>query len=436
MKPNILHNLTRHCPICTNATGEILHTQRFVLPEGHPQAPSYDVVCCAECGFVFADTPTSQRDYEEYYTKFSRYTNSKASIGGGELAWDAGRLQHAAVDIARIVPDKRARIADIGCVGGGLLRTLHRLGYTNLCGIDPAPSCVEQTRQAPGIDAFVGSLSQIPAEAGPFDCAILSHVLEHVRDLRPALTYLRQFLNPGACIYVEVPDSLRYASFMLAPFQEFSTEHLNYFSLTSMTNLLHQCGFVPISSGTKVFLLAPNGAQPALFMFATPSASTPSIKKEEELKRYLENYITISRRMMDEIDVHLRRVLTQTPEVLVWGTGQLGLKLAAETALADAEIVAFVDSNPIYQGMCLRGRPILAPDQIEPGTTPIIIASFLHYHAICEDIRQLGLPNPVIALQTQTKTQAECIAELEITLRDRGFEYTNAIAFARSHEDN
>jgi len=403
MSMMILKSVTRVCPICGSTIGEVLHTQKFVLPEGHPLAEGYDVVCCVRCGFAYADTTASQRDYDEFYSRWSQYTDNKTSTGGGESAWDAERSQNTAIDIARVVPNKGARIVDIGCANGGLLHDLYQLGYTNLCGIDPAPACVAQTAQVPGVDAYCGSLSQIPREAGPFDCLILSHVLEHVRDLQPALAYLRRFLKPDVCLYVETPDATRYADFVFAPFQDFNTEHINHFSLVSVANLLRRCGFTPTTSDTKVILSAPNMPYPALFMFATlsagVSASTPSLQKEEVLKARLIDYITISHWVMDEIDAHLQRVLAQTPEVLVWGTGQLVMKLLVETALSNGEIIAFVDSNPINQGRFLRGIPILAPSKVKPSTHPIIVASILHYRAIVENIRQLGLPNPVIALR-------------------------------------
>jgi len=399
-----LKSVARPCPICDGLIGEVLHTQKFVLPEGHPLAAGYDVVCCVHCGFAYADTTASQRDYDEFYSRQSKYSDNKTSTGGGESPWDSQRLRDTAAAITRVIPHKHARIGDIGCANGGLLRALHQFGYTNLCGIDPAPACVAQTAQVPGVDAYCGSLSQIPTEAGPFDCLILSHVLEHVRDLQPALAYLQQFLKPDACLYVETPDATRYADFVFAPFQDFNTEHINHFSLVSMANLLRRCGFTPTTSDTKVILSAPGMPYPALFMFATlsanVSASTPSWQKEEVLKARLIDYITISHQVMEEIDAHLQRVLAQTPEVLVWGTGQLLMKLLAETALSNARIVAFVDSNPINQGKSLRGIPVLAPSQVKPSTHPIIVASILHHGAIIENIRQLGLPNPVIALRS------------------------------------
>jgi len=40
----------RNCPICQEENGEILHTQNFVLPEGHPLSNGYDILCCDQEG--------------------------------------------------------------------------------------------------------------------------------------------------------------------------------------------------------------------------------------------------------------------------------------------------------------------------------------------------------------------------------------------------
>lgn len=74
------------------------------------------------------------------------------------------------------------------------------------------------------------------------------------------------------------------------------------------------------------------------------------------------------------------------------------MKLLAETSLASAQIVAFVDGNPVNQGQILRGVPILAPEEIEDLKDPIMVASKLHQQAIVNRIRQLELSNKVVLL--------------------------------------
>jgi hypothetical protein len=113
----------------------------------------------------------------------------------------------------------------------------------------------------------------------------------------------------------------------------------------------------------------------------------------------MERYIDESRAMMQEIDQHLRSVLASSTEVIIWGTGQLTMKLLCDTALKDAKVVAFVDGNPVHVGKTLRGVPIIFPDQLENQKAPIILATLLHTQGIRNRITALGLTNPVVTLR-------------------------------------
>jgi C4-type Zn-finger protein len=67
----------RNCPICQEENGEILHTQNFVLPEGHPISTGCDMLCCNRCSFVYADTKVSQKGYDIFYSQLSKYEDKK-----------------------------------------------------------------------------------------------------------------------------------------------------------------------------------------------------------------------------------------------------------------------------------------------------------------------------------------------------------------------
>jgi hypothetical protein len=102
--------------------------------------------------------------------------------------------------------------------------------------------------------------------------------------------------------------------------------------------------------------------------------------------------------MMEAIDKKIHGVLAENSGVIVWGTGQLAMKLLGETCLAQAQVAAFVDGNPINQGKLLKGSPILAPAQIQGSKLPIIVTSIIQGQTIAKVIRQLNLPNPVVLL--------------------------------------
>ena len=392
----------RACPICDGRHGDTLHSQRFVLSDDKALASSSAIVACTRCGAAFADTAVTQQQYNELYAQRSRYAAGPAAHATDHDR-DTARFKDMAAAIACVVPETSTRIADIGCANGQMLAALAARGYTNLIGIDPSPGCVAQAGSIAGVGAYVGSLSEIPARAAPFEVVILSHVLEHVRDLKPALGYLKAFMSAGALLYVEVPDASRYAEFAWSPFQDFNTEHINHFSLVSLANLLRQCGFDPVASGAKDILSAPGMPYPAIYWFGRlDPAGTPAIERDTALPDRLREYVRVSERLMVSIDSRLAEHLGGGRRAVVWGTGELTAKLLADTSLGRANVVAFVDGNPVNQGRTLRGLPILAPRDLPSGDDVIVVASILHHDSIVGAIRDLGLRNPVLGLVKDT----------------------------------
>jgi SAM-dependent methyltransferase len=391
----------RACPVCVATSVSPVRYQRFILAENHPLANGYEVVCCDRCGFIYADSGVTQKDYDRFYESLSKYEDKKIGTGGGETTSDANRLDETAACIAGVTADPKARILDIGCANGGLLLRLKNLGFANVCGFDLPQGCVDHTRKL-GIEAHIGSVTQHPPEAGKFDVIILSHVMEHLRDVREAIQGVEKLLREKGRIYIEVPDAAEYASHVVAPFQDFNTEHINHFSMQGMQNLMGQLGFTRGAAGQKVFESSPGMPYPAHWAFWSKAAAnaTYEIRKDDDLLIRIKTYIQRSQEMMDRMDVRLKKALAKSPEVIVWGTGQLAMKLLVETSLAQAKIVAFVDGNPVNVGKKLKGIEIKAPGAIAGLSQPIVITTTLHQKAIAERIRnELRLRNEIVFLE-------------------------------------
>ena len=113
---------------------------------------------------------------------------------------------------------------------------------------------------------------------------------------------------------------------------------------------------------------------------------------------------TCLERIKTERDVITKLVESQTP-ILVWGIGTLCQRLLASTPLKNARIVAFVDSNPHYQGSLLIGKPVLAPSTLPGRTEPILILSWGFFDEIRKQIRKdLALNNEIIRIDRASPT--------------------------------
>lgn len=398
----VSQKLHRVCPICAHQTGEFLRRQEFVLTAGHPLGSGYDVVACDRCGFVFADTRATNDDYERFYAEFSKYDDAQTATGGGQTPTDWARIQETAVQIADWEPNRQTAILDAGCATGGILHALKLLGFENVRGLDPSPSSAVFADREFGIEIVTGSLLA-PPEIGPFGGVIVSHVLEHILDLPTAARQLANLVLPNGWLYAEVPDAARYPDFIVAPFQDFNAEHINHFGLSALDNLMAPHGLRRHAFGHKTMFSAPNSPYPALWAFyRRENPAPPVFARDEELVAQIHEYIARSQAILDDWDARLQAALARHEKIIVWGAGQLTLRLLAETCLSKAQIECFVDANPLQQGKTLKGAPIVAPDFIKGQTEPILVASTIHQAAIVKQIREeLRLENELILLREE-----------------------------------
>lgn len=376
--------------------------------DDYPLPPSFEVVLCSDCGMVYNRNSATQKDYDNFYTRFSVHQTPAESADGDIPVWEVSRLQNLTDIAVHCTRSAEDRILDVGCSSGGLLKNLASRGFSRLAGVDPSPVCVEHVRSK-GIKAYQGGVSDLPQGVGEFDLVTLTGVLEHIEDVHATIASLVRLCSPDGKILLEVPDAVRYADFLHSPFQDFNTEHINHFSIESLCNLMQQFG-MKLFSEQRVEISGPSGLQlPCLIgVFERVKAGpirSPWISNDS-FRQSIQRYVNGSCQMMERLNQQVLKTLSASSQVIVWGTGQLAMKMLADTALKDATIVAFVDANPIHSGRQIGGVPILLPRDIPAGNWPIIVTSLLHADGILKVIRNLGIRNPVIVLQAQEQLQS------------------------------
>jgi SAM-dependent methyltransferase len=394
-----LNGLARPCPACEGERHTLLFKQRFDAMSGGSLLEGYDVVSCRDCGFCFASRIPEQEKFDWYYQEMSKYEN--APQGGRQSAYDAQRLTTIAEQVAEWCPNRQARVLEIGCGTGGLLAILKQLGYQNVCGMDPSTACAGLAKALYDIVVTPGTLSALSPGLGQFDLVILAGVLEHVRDLDTGVAALTGLLTTNGRLFIGVPDASRYTHGEDAPYQEFSVEHINFFGPGSLSNLMAKHGFVNTGCRQELVEFSHRTVTPAFNALFEKRQVVDKVEPDLVTPRELAAYVEQCSLSHESICVTIDRLVLSDRPFVVWGTGAHTLRLLAVSRLSAGKIVAFVDSNPRYQGKRLHDAPIIAPSDLAalPAEYPILISSRVYQREIGRAIREsLHLPNEIVTL--------------------------------------
>jgi len=391
--------MTRPCAVCGARSSLPIYRQRFAMPSEHGVHAGYDVVACARCGFAFADDTPDQGYLDAYYREMAKKSALLERRGFTEPEY---LVRTHGVSLRHVVPHVRPgdRVLDVGCYTGNLLAMLRdAVPGVRVTGLDPSALAARVAREHHGVDVRVGSLFDDLSDLGEFDVVLLTHVLEHVVDLRPFLARLLTLLADGGRLCVEVPDAN--AFFLTAdqddpigvehkdPFLQFSVEHVNYFTAASLENLMRANGFAPLALARDVSTVA---------MIASAWTRAPFVR-DEAGPAALRRYVDDCRALLEPIVATVDALAARGVPVIVWGAGAHTQRLLASGVFDRLAIRCYVDSDPGYHGATLGCVPIAAPETLRahPDAT-VLISSQMYEDEIERQIRAAGYPNDVVTL--------------------------------------
>ncbi len=270
--------------------------------------------------------------------------------------------------IARGLP-LRAKIFELGVAEGVLARAVREA-----CDVARYDG-IELSERTAGASEVTDTLFKVPLEAiadkerlryAPYDLVIMSHVLEHIRDLNGTIAMLRSLTGETGRLFIEVPNRAGHPAVDL----DQNWLHYHSFSATSLVMLLRRHGYDVLQAQTGAFhnprypdslrVLAAAGRPPN-------AAHRPFISDE------------LRRRGIDR--------------VAVWGAGLQTFELLLP--YIDREIIAcFIDSGPAKHGTVIAGKPVVAPEQLAAQSgTDVLINSIDYEREIRERIERDFAPN-------------------------------------------
>ncbi|MCX7002587.1 MAG: class I SAM-dependent methyltransferase [bacterium] len=204
------------CEICDNVTANVRYKAREMMFGMYDDFTYFE---CGACGCLQLATPPADMGCyypPSYYSlsgsKMARVANWLRDEYAYTKTGILGRMVFALFPKFGLQTIKQqqwpqsARILDVGCGTGAILRVLARHGYQYLHGIDPYLAQ----------DITVSSTLRIEKRAldtmtGDWDVIMFNHSLEHISAQVETLRHACRLLAPGGVCFVRIPTASSFA---------------------------------------------------------------------------------------------------------------------------------------------------------------------------------------------------------------------------------
>jgi len=252
---------------------------------------------------------------------------------------------------------KDSTILEVGSNDGSFLADLVKRGYSNVHGLEPAGDAVAAAEQR-GVKTRRGYFTprvaqELAATIGPCDLLISRQVLEHVTNLQEFATAMRAILRPGAHVLVEVPN---FGFNLQAPdYSAIWEEHVNHFTLATLSRFLLDTGIEVLQSETAVFS---GDILIALGRYSDTHAktTTPLTETRRKTLAYRDHWPNFRKALVD----YLTEQKITFGKIAVYGAGCRSCCLINYAGLG-AQLEFVVDDQPEKHGKFMPGSrlPIL-----------------------------------------------------------------------------
>lgn len=164
--------------------------------------------------------------------------------------WMKGRRNTIKYLIKSLKVPLNAKIIDIGCESGQLLKELKNIGYQNLTGIDIWEEALIAAKSNGIPNVYLMNATELAFDDGTFDILIASDVLEHIEDDKKALKEWYRVLKIGGKAIIFVP-----AFQFLWSNHDIDMYHFRRYTKFTLKKKCKDVGFNIISSSYWNFLL-------------------------------------------------------------------------------------------------------------------------------------------------------------------------------------
>jgi len=141
---------------------------------------------------------------------------------------------------------KKGRLLDVGCSTGFILNAARPSFQVE--GVEPSLWSARQAQNMFNLKVQQGSIEDSNFKDNSFDVVSMVDVIEHLTDPKSALKKVNQILRPNGLFYIVTPDFRSLSSCLMGRYWwGLRPSHLYYFSRKTLSRLLKQTGFRPVT---------------------------------------------------------------------------------------------------------------------------------------------------------------------------------------------
>jgi 2-polyprenyl-3-methyl-5-hydroxy-6-metoxy-1,4-benzoquinol methylase len=216
-----------NCPVCNSSShNEIFKNGRdFILR-------------CIKCGFAWRKSYPSFSEASNLYQKESYFDER----GMGKFYKD----QLLKFGFVKKHVHKKAKILDFGCGMGEFLRICKKRGLKSV-GYDVSTYVAREVSKKYKVPIFSARLSKNVFKKEEFDAIVMFGVIEHVPEFVRILQCFNYWLKKDGFLFITTPnidnwDARLFGKYWYG-FERRVSEHINYFSPTSIKKVLEESNF-------------------------------------------------------------------------------------------------------------------------------------------------------------------------------------------------
>lgn len=341
------------CPICNEKT-QRLNGFIDTYIRVSDQVVTSHFRYCNQCDFSFMENPFDTKGMELYYS------NNDQLRRNGLTSEESYHINQQVNFIERNMKKESDSILEIGADNGMFLElAILKTGCEGYF--------IEFNAEAVSHLENKGFKNALKCDES-YDAIIIRHTLEHIVDPLSYLCKLKNNLNKDSVVFIEVPDYTVLSSGFSDTFQ---LEHVNYFTLSSMSRLANMSGYALVSSEivrTPGYSTTPNSVLRVILKNTDNKGGIITNNYEE-----WESLLNSNLKLYDAIDT----VIQKYNSVAIYGAGTRTIEYLASRSGSPVSII--YDGDQKKSGTNLFGIDVYHSEELNGEDFDALIVLVVGY---------------------------------------------------------